>query len=82
MKKTVKYFVMFPSDRVEENENYKEFNTEKQAEKYVLSIFTKYEMNDYNEALANEETDPDYETMEEWFWNNTTLAPEICKIVE
>lgn len=82
MKKTVKYFVMFPSDRVEENENYKEFNTEKQAEKYVLSIFTKYEMNDYNEALANEETDPEYETMEEWLWNNTALAPEICKITE
>ena len=81
MKKTT-YFVMFPNGRVEENENYKEFTTEKEAEAYVMTIFKKYEMNNYNEALANGETDTEYETMEEWFWANTELAPEINKIKE
>ncbi len=82
MKKTVTYLVIFANGKVEENENYQEFKTEKQAEEYVLNIFIKYEMNDYNEALANGETDPEYETMKEWFWNNTMLEPEINKIVE
>ena len=82
MKKTVNYFVMFANGKVEENENYQEFETERQAEEYVLNIFIKYEMNDYNEALANGETNPDYETMEEWFWDNTMLQPEINEIVE
>jgi hypothetical protein len=73
---------VFANGKVEENENYQEFETERQAEEYVLNIFIKYEMNDYNEALANGDTDPDYETMEEWFWNNTMLEPEINEIVE
>lgn len=82
MQKTVNYLVMFANNKVAEDDNYKEFETEREAEAYALSIFIKYEMNFYNDALANCDTDPDYETMEEWFWNNTELQPEIEEIVE
>lgn len=82
MKKQKTFIVTFKAGAVEPNENCKVFNTEKEADAYVLDILKKYELKAYNEALANGDTDPEWEEMVEWLLGNTELAPDVDVIVE